>query len=97
MSDKDKVVKLNALMKKNNGKLDYNCLKLLKVKGGNSGNGVIKPTNPSEVAKGLKSKPEPAKMNLKMVQNEAGFSKAQILAKKDDSKQKKIYTNEPDV
>ncbi len=33
MSDKEKVVKLNALLKKNNGKINYNSLKSLKIKG----------------------------------------------------------------
>ncbi len=32
MADKEKVIKLNALLKKNNGKLNYNSLKSLKVK-----------------------------------------------------------------
>ena len=59
MSDKEKVVKLDALLKKNNGKINYSSLKSLKlksntkikekvskIKGGNiigANSGVIKP------------------------------------------------------
>jgi hypothetical protein len=96
MSDKEKVIKLNALLKKNNGKLNYNSLKSLKVKdkvtnvkGGNI-SGVIK--NQSQYANVAKWNPPPAKMSVNMTHTEPGYSKAQILAKKDESNIKKSST-----
>ena len=89
MSDKEKVIKLNALLKKNNGKLNYSSLKSLKVKdkvtnvkGGNI-SGVIQ--NKSQYANVAKWNPPPAKMSVNMTHTESGYSNAQILAKKDES------------
>ena len=113
MSDKEKVVKLDALLKKNNGKINYSSLKSLKlkgntkikekvskIKGGNiigTNSGVIKPANPSEVAKSLNLKYPTATMSSKIVHTGQGYSRGQIIAKKDETKVNKIYSTEPDV
>jgi len=110
MSDKEKVVKLNALLKKNNGKINYNNLKSLKIKdkkikvsnikGGNitgDNGGIIKPANPSEVAKSLNLKYPKTTLTSKIVHTGQGYSRGQILAKKDDSKVNKIYSTEPEA
>ena len=114
MSDKEKVVKLDALLKKNNGKINYSSLKSLKIKGNTKikekvtkikggnvsvgvSNGLIKPADLSQIAKDLKEKMKPVKMNVNMTHTNPGYSQAQILAKKDDSKVNKIYSTKPDV
>jgi len=113
MSDKEKVVKLDALLKKNNGKINYTSLKSLKlksntkikekvtkIKGGNIigvNSGAIKPADPSEVAKSLNLKYPAATMSSKIVHTGQGYSRGQIVAKKDEPKVNKIYSTKPDV
>ncbi len=71
--------------------------KVTKIKGGNVSNGLIKPADLSQIAKDLKEKMKPVKMNVNMTHTNPGYSQAQILAKKDDSKVNKIYSTKPDV